>query len=207
MVNPQGLFRAMGHKPKAVAKRKEHDFYPTPWLVTEALLRAEKRDLARFDTIYDPACGDGAMLAVAEAHGYRIQGSDLVRRWTFDSPFTVADIYTLPAFTDPPPAVICNPPFIELRPRHGQVPFIQRLFDFGVDYVAMLASATWVSPRNRQAWLARHPLARIYPLSWRIDWDGRGSPTQCHAWHVWDRKHQGPTEHHVLLKPEDGWGW
>lgn len=206
MVNPQGLFRALGHEPKVKSKRRKHDFYPTPAPVTHALLRAEKRDLERFDTVCDPACGDGAILSLAEAHGYRVQGSDLVRRWPDDRPYRVADIYHLPAFTDPVPAVVINPPFSEIRAQNGEVPLVQRLFDLGADYVAMLAGATWNYPRDRQGWLARNPVARIYALSWRIDWDGRGNPSQSHAWYVWDRQHQGQTEHHVLLRPKD-YGW
>ena len=49
------------------------DFYPTPTWATRALIKHEKFQ----GTIWEPACGDGAMAHVLEQTGCRIISSDL----------------------------------------------------------------------------------------------------------------------------------
>lgn len=52
------------------------DFYPTPPEATRALLSVE-----RFSgTIWEPACGDGAISKVLLAHGYSVVSTDLIYR-------------------------------------------------------------------------------------------------------------------------------
>ena len=65
-INAQGLFMATGKVPTEKASRKEHDFYATPPEVTHAVLLAERDELSHASGIYDPACGDGAVVAAAD---------------------------------------------------------------------------------------------------------------------------------------------
>jgi len=56
------------------ANRQKDDFYPTPPEGTRALLSVE-----RFDgSIWEPACGDGAISRVLIEAGYEVVSSDLV---------------------------------------------------------------------------------------------------------------------------------
>lgn len=56
--------------------RADHDFYPTPPEAVRALLSVE-----RFDgTIWEPACGNGAISRELEAAGHNVVSTDLVDR-------------------------------------------------------------------------------------------------------------------------------
>lgn len=53
-----------------------HSFYPTPASATRAFLAAEPFD----GSVWEPACGDGAIAKVLEAHGYDVTATDLIDR-------------------------------------------------------------------------------------------------------------------------------
>lgn len=56
--------------------RVPHDFYPTPPEGTRALLSVE-----RFTgSIWEPACGNGAISKVLQEHGYKVASTDLIYR-------------------------------------------------------------------------------------------------------------------------------
>lgn len=55
-------------------KRRELDYYPTPQDVTHALMRF--LDLSP-RTIWEPACGNGAMSDVLEQYGHTVISSDI----------------------------------------------------------------------------------------------------------------------------------
>jgi hypothetical protein len=56
--------------------RADHDFYPTPPEAVRALLSVEQFD----GTIWEPACGDGAISRELEAHGHNVVSTDLIDR-------------------------------------------------------------------------------------------------------------------------------
>src|ERR1041385_8089154 len=90
----RGLFRATGKTPKPVAvrnllgdivkadalEREPDEFYPTPPEPTRAFLAAEIGRLREFDGIWEPACGDGAMIREMHAVGLTTFASDLIQR-------------------------------------------------------------------------------------------------------------------------------
>src|SRR5262249_52642379 len=54
--------------------RRPHDYYPTPPHATESLLQRE-----RFSAfVLEPACGDGAIVRVLRAHGYKVAASAII---------------------------------------------------------------------------------------------------------------------------------
>lgn len=57
-------------------KRAAYEFYPTPPEATRALLSAEGFE----GSIWEPACGDGAISKVLEAAGYQVVSTDLIDR-------------------------------------------------------------------------------------------------------------------------------
>jgi hypothetical protein len=89
---------------------------------------------------------------------------------------------------------VTNPPYGLCSPRDGRAPFVEHALALGVAYLALLLPANWMWSSRRQNALAGQMPSRIRPVSRRIDWDGRGSPSQDHAWHVWDTNHRGPTQ-------------
>lgn len=57
-------------------KRAAFEFYPTPPEATRALLSVESFE----GSIWEPACGDGAISKVLEAAGYQVISTDLIDR-------------------------------------------------------------------------------------------------------------------------------
>lgn len=200
----RGLFRATGKKSKPVAvnsgadlggaferdvmlEREKDDFYPTPPEPTRALLHAEIGRLAKFDGIWEPACGDGAMIREMNALGLVTFGSDLIQRGAAEM---VRDFYDfrIPAF----PAIVTNPPFNECNRDPGWVRYaLERL---GVEYMALLLPVNWMgSGTERAALWSQYTPARVYVMRWRVDWTGQGAPPMLNAWVVWDKAWKGET--------------
>ena len=62
--------------------RPPEDYYKTPPVATEALLRAETFS----GLVWEPACGDGAICKVLEAHGIKTMATDLIDRGWGEAP-------------------------------------------------------------------------------------------------------------------------
>lgn len=201
----RGLFRATGKKSKPVVvelldgtlvksddglEREKDDFYPTPPEPTRAFLHAEIDRLREFDGIWEPSCGDGAMLRAMRAVGLETYGSDLIdRRGVAD---VVRDFYAFryPAF----PAIVTNPPFSECSWGNGKARWLRHALDaLDVEYMALLMNWSWPGAGGLAPFWAEHPPARVYLMRWKIDFTGQGAPPMLNAWFIWDRKHQGET--------------
>lgn len=200
----RGLFRATGKKSKPVVvqqldgsfervegglEREKDDFYPTPPEPTRALLHAEHDRLADFDGIWEPACGDGAMLREMDALGLVTFGSDLIQRGAAE---TVRDFYDfrIPAF----PAIVTNPPFSECGWGNGKARWLKHALEtLDVEYMALLMNWGWPGAGGLGPFYAAHPPARVYLMRWKIDFTGQGAPPMLNAWFVWDRQHVGET--------------
>ncbi len=185
----QGIFKALGHTPIRAAVRHARDWYPTPpWVVTAFLELEASAIRAHGLLVWEPAAGDGAMLGPLVSAGFTTVATDI-------EPMAagIDRLDFLQAHTALAPIIVTNPPYRLCSPRSGGAPFAERALRLGVAYMALLLPANWAWAGRRSRLLEEFPLARIRPISRRIDWDGRGSPSQDHAWHVWDKDHVGPT--------------
>ena len=82
------------------------DFYCTPPEAVRALLKAEKFS----GTIWEPACGDGAIVNVLRDTGHRVYATDLVDRGCPDSESRVDFLMEqAPSFAIG--AIVTNPPY------------------------------------------------------------------------------------------------
>lgn len=202
-VSARGLFRATGKKSKPVVQRnldgsyervdglerEKDDFYPTPPEPTRALLHAEIGRLMDFHTIWEPACGDGAMAREMQAVGLTVFGSDLVDR---GAGAFIRDFYE---FNDSEGmAIVTNPPFGECAWGNGKARWLKHALDvLDVDYMALLMNWGWPGAGGLGPFYAAHPPARVYLMRWKIDFTGQGSPPMLNAWFVWDKQHVGET--------------
>ena len=149
----RGLFRATGNKPKPVLdlidgeivqladglKREKDDFYPTPPAATRAFLHAEIDRLRDFDTIWEPAAGDGAMVREMESLGLTVRASDLVDR---GCDADIRSFYDFPV--SPSPAIVTNPPFSECGWGNGKARWLYHALDtLDVEYMALLLNWAW----------------------------------------------------------------
>ncbi|HEV2502355.1 MAG TPA: hypothetical protein VGV39_04735 [Mesorhizobium sp.] len=199
----RGLFRATGKKAKPVAvrvssdlggsyeftetkDREPNDFYPTPVEPTRAFLSVELERLREFSGVWEPACGDGAMLHEFTAAGLTAFGSDLIQRGAAAEVRSFYD-YREPAF----PAIATNPPFAECNTDPGWIR--HALGTLGVEYMALLLPMNWTGAQGRAALWAEFPPARVYVMRWRIDFTGQGAPPMLNGWFVWDRAWRGET--------------
>ena len=184
----RGLFKATGKVAKPIP-RVAQDFYRTPAEVTQALLRAEGDRLASFDVIWEPAAGDGAIVAeLRETH--MVVASDIADRGC--PHVRVQDFFN---YDDPPArAIVTNPPYSEVNWRDGNGNWIvHAIYGLEVEYMALLLPWTWPAASGLNTIWRDYPPAAVYLLTWKIDFTGQGAPPQNNAWFVWDRGHRGET--------------
>ena len=145
--------------------RKPLDFYATPPEVTAALLDALK--LPKSITIWEPACGDGAMADVMESYGYKVIRSDIQQG---------QDFLTIPK--QDADWIITNPPFSLAEQ------FIRRAHEHDLSFAFLLKSQYWHS-KKRLALIKEIPPFAILPLTWRPDFTGQGASLMDCIWVVW----------------------
>lgn len=202
-VSARGLFRATGKTSKPVPvrlldgtyektdtlEREPNEFYPTPADPTRALLHAEIDRLRDFQTIWEPAAGDGAMVREMESLGLTVRASDLIDR---GCEADIRSFYDFPVA--PSPAIVTNPPFAECNWRDGKARWLYHALEaLDVEYMALLLSWSWPGAGGLAPFWSRFPCARVYLMRWKIDFTGQGAPPMLNGWFVWDKAHRGDT--------------
>ena len=178
--------------------RERDDFYPTPPEATRALLDAE----IFAGSIWEPACGDGAISKVLVERGHQVYSSDLIDRgygdvgrdFLLDYQTTAANIITNPPFK-----------FAEEFACHALARATRK--------IALLARLGWLEGIERRNMFMSTPLARVLVFSNRIPmnrngeakWSG-GAGMIAFAWYVWDHAHRGPPTLGFLLSDKAGRG-
>lgn len=161
------------------------DFYATPPEAVAALLAVERKWMPA-GTIWEPACGDGAIVKPLRRAGFHVLASDVVDR---GCPYGVVADFREPDFAVD--GVITNPPF-KLAREFVDVALRR------APYVAMLLRLAFLEGGARKPWFASTPLARVHvasrrlPMMHRDGWTGpKAGSAVCHAWFVWDARHEG----------------
>lgn len=170
---------------------RRDDLYETPPEAVHALLAVESLP----ESIWECACGPGAIVKVLRAAGKRVYATDLVDYGLDDSESGVDFLmqWQAPGFYIG--AIVTNPPF-KLA---GE--FVARALQFGIPKVALLLRLTFLESERRRAVLDGGLLARVHvfrnrlPMMHRAGWDGpRASSQVPYAWFVWELGYRGPTE-------------
>jgi hypothetical protein len=160
-------------------KRRELDFYPTPPDVTHALMKFLQ--LQSCYSIWEPACGDGAMSEVLKQYVKNVYSSDIRKTGYGDG-----GIDFLSAKDANFDAVITNPPFAISED------FIRRALGCA-SVVAMLLKSQYWHAKKRMKLFNEYMPAYVLPLSWRPDFlgkerrnkDKKNSPVMEVCWTVW----------------------
>lgn len=164
------------------AGRPENDFYPTPPEATLALLSKEKFE----GTIWEPACGDGAISEVLLQEGYSVISSDLIDRGYGEAPH---DFLTSDWKAD---NIITNPPFTLAQE------FVEKSLERTTGKVVMLCKLVFLEGQKRKSFFESTPLARVHVFSKRVNFyrEGHkgklGTSMMAFAWFVWEHGHEGP---------------
>ncbi|PHP64968.1 hypothetical protein CSC94_21790 [Zhengella mangrovi] len=185
-------FRADG---RISNRRAPFEFYPTPPEAIRALLAAE-----RFDgSIWEPACGDGAIARECEAAGYEVVATDLA-----DYGYGEAGRDFLKSDTPRAKHIVTNPPYGRgLADR-----FVRQALSItaktGGKVAMLLNLSSLCDPARHFSYLARPP-ARIYALDHCVCYPN-GDPGQAgpytrrhrYCWMVWDQVPKVTTTFHWL---------
>lgn len=175
-----------GFKPtlKRFADLQGPDYFPTPDWATHALIANEQFE----GSIWEPACGDGAMSRVLETTGLPVRSTDLFDRGYGDAG---VDFLTADYSAD---NIVTNPPY------NSAEAFVTAGLLQARRKMALLLRLAFVEGANRQRSIfTTTPPTRIWVFSERITFYPagaiqRGSGTTAYAWFVWDRLHIGKTE-------------
>lgn len=173
------------------AERPRHDFRPTPPEPTQALINHYSHIL-HGKKFHEGSCGDGAICHVLQKNGLTFIATDLIEHGHGDDLFAEphpyiehgVDFLNLSAADYPcgEYSTIMNPPFSHWKE------FVYKCHELKMPFIAMFAKQqVWNAGRTSgriQLW-RKYPPKAIHPLTWRIDFDGRGRPTMDCCWCVW----------------------
>jgi hypothetical protein len=168
--------------------RAPNDFYPTPPEAVRALLSVESFD----GSIWEPACGNGAISKVLSAKGHFVISTDL-----FDYGFGTAGIDFLREPSSRAKHTITNPPYgrglADRFVRHALALSRQT-----GGSVAMLLNLASLCHPLRHELFTKNPPAGIYAFDELICYpNGIPNPAiarannQRYCWVVWKAKHSG----------------
>jgi hypothetical protein len=169
------------------SQRREFDYYPTPNIATDILLRHEKFD----GEIWECAVGDGIMKRRLESNGYTVTGSDIQDAPWVDGRGGVDFLLENKKAAN----IITNPPykFVHEFIKHGY-----QLAEKKLAYLLRLSHLEGVKRCNTI--YKAFPPARIIIISKRIpmwyqgQWKTNGN-TYSHCWQIWDKENtSGKTE-------------
>lgn len=173
---------------RANGERQEDDFYPTPSYAVEELLKRETFS----GTTLEPACGDGAISKVLEAHGLHVISTDLVWRGYGQHG---KDFLTYGMFEDTETYnnIITNPPY------SLALDFVLKSKKAATHKIAMFLKTVFLESQDRKEMFhdKQFPLKTMYQFSKRVSLykDGikmKNSGMIAYAWYVWDKEHSGP---------------
>lgn len=175
-----------GFKPplKRFADLDGPDFYPTPAWATHALIANE----SFHGSIWEPACGDGAMSKVLMGLKNDVFSSDMFNRG-FGEPGI--DFLKSDHTAD---NIVTNPPY------NAAESFVKAGLEKANKKLALLLRLAFVEGANRQKTIfSINPPSRIWVFSERITFypagvEQKGSGTTAYAWFVWDKQNEGGTE-------------
>lgn len=171
-------------------RRAPFEFYPTPPAAIRALLATE-----RFEgSIWEPACGNGAIARELVAFGYDVAATDIAD-WGYGTPH----LDFLSAEAPRGRNIVTNPPY-----GYGLADaFVRQALRFTAETggrVAMLMNIASLCHPSRHGSFVRKPPSVIYALDECVCWP-MGDPSLAtrstlqhrYAWLVWDHGHEGPT--------------
>ena len=164
-----------------------NDLYETPEVATLALRRAEP--LPR--TIWEPACGPGAIVRVLREAGHRVIATDLIDYRSPDQDHGGRDFLLERRVPDGVEMIVTNPPF-KLAAQFAAHALLL------CPRVAMLLRLTFYESERRRDVLEGAGLIRVHvfrnrlPMMHRDGWAGnRVSNPTAFAWYVWERGYSG----------------
>lgn len=186
MAGSKKVFTTLGSSNHALENREAFDYYATDPKAVEMLLELEQFA----PVIWEPACGEGHISKVLQAHGYEVISTDLVYRG-FGDPEPLDFLKeTLDGFEGD---IITNPPY------SAGLEFVQRALESvrPGGKVAMFLKVQFLEGQKRGAFFKDTPPRTVYISRSRIscakngDFERFPDSAIAYAWYVWEKGFTG----------------
>ena len=187
MAGSKKVFTTLGSSNHALENREAFDYYATDPKAVEMLLELEQFA----PVIWEPACGEGHISKVLQAHGYEVISTDLVYRGFGDPEPLDFLTETLDGFEGD---IITNPPY------SAGLEFVQRALESvrPGGKVAMFLKVQFLGGQKRGAFFKDTPPPRtVYISRSRIscakngDFERFPDSAIAYAWYVWEKGFTG----------------
>lgn len=162
-----------------------NDYYATEPRAVELLLEQEQF----YPVILEPACGEGHISKVLEAHGYKVISTDLVDRGYGVGGVDFFSLEDKNSDVD----IVTNPPYKFAKE------FVEKALDHVAPgrKVAMFLKLTFLEGQGRRDLFRNNPPQTVYVSSARLqcgkNGDFSGTSMVAYAWFVWRKGYPGPT--------------
>ena len=186
MAGSKKVFTTLGSSNHALENREAFDYYATDPKAVEMLLELEQFA----PVIWEPACGEGHISKVLQAHGYEVISTDLVYRG-FGDPEPLDFLKeTLDGFEGD---IITNPPY------SVGLEFVQRALESirPGGKVAMFLKVQFLEGQKRGAFFKETPPRTVYISRSRLscakngDFERFPDSAIAYAWYVWEKGFTG----------------
>lgn len=186
MPENQFVFSTLGASNHVADERAANDYYATDPRAVEMLLQME----TFAPVIWEPACGEGHISKVLQAHGYEVISTDLIYRGFGDpEPLNFLE-ETLDGFEGD---IITNPPYsVGLQ-------FVERALESvrPGGKVAMFLKVQFLEGKRRGEFFKKSPPRSVYISRSRLACYKNGDLTTnpesaiAYAWYVWEKGFTG----------------
>ena len=186
MAASKKVFTTLGSSNHVPEEREAFDYYATDPKAVEMLLELEQFS----PVIWEPACGEGHISKVLQAHGYEVISTDLVYRG-FGDPEPLDFLKeTLEGFEGD---IITNPPY------SAGLEFVQRALESvrPGGKVAMFPKVQFLEGQKRGAFFKDTPPRTVYISRSRLacykngDMSAKPESAIAYAWYVWEKGFTG----------------
>ena len=166
-------------------EREPNDYYATEPNAVELLLEQETFT----PYVWEPACGEGHISKVLEAHGYKVLSTDLIDRGYGEGGVDFLSIKIADISRD----IITNPPYKYAKE------FVEHALEISSEStkVAMFLKLTFLEGQSRRELFAKNPPKTVYVSSARLQCGKNGvfegSSATAYAWFVWEKGYHGRT--------------
>jgi len=167
------------------AGRREADFYATPPSALAPLLDECPPPMG---LVIEPAAGDGAIVKVLLARGYRVWANELRRECLSDlrrleCSVTIGDWLTTAQepWPEEPYSIVTNPPFSIARK------FAEACLATQAQYVALLLRINVEASNPWRKFWEQHPWTHRVVLWKRPSFTGHGTDACNYFWAIWRR--------------------
>ena len=192
-------FVCLGASNHSEVEREENDFYATPPIATETLLKII--DLDKSIPILEPCCGKRHISKILEKNDFKVISNDLIYRGYGNGGID----FLLDKNKEIDCNIITNPPY-----KYAQQ-FVEKSMEYVKtgNYVIMFLKLTFLEGGKRYEMFQKYPPKNIYVFSDRVnsslggdfEKDNEYGGAVCYAWYIWEKGYNGkPTIDWIKIK-------